>query len=378
MAEKTKRESKPAVPKDSVGVRRNSPRDASTPIGISKRLRNVLLALAFVALVLIFWFAPSVPVTLLGGFAVALALSFPVRWLSMVMPRVLALLVTFLGLAGLVAFALFVLVPTLIEQLIDFAGDLPGFADEARDLVLGLLQPLYDRGLLQGSPDDFLPRLGNDLVSLAQQLSGQVLGSLVGFVSGAFGLALSVFGVLFVAVYLLINVRGIKFTYLKASPKRYRRDVRDLWDAFALSLSRYLSGLAFVMLVQGALSAIALYLLGVPYALLLGAWVALTAVIPYLGSWLGAAPAVILAFTESPTIGIVTAVVFLAIQQLEGNLLTPRIQGEAVNLPSILIFLGIIAGGQLAGLLGVLFAVPALAVLRVLYDFFRARIYVKE
>lgn len=104
----------------------------------------------------------------------------------------------------------------------------------------------------------------------------------------------------------------------------------------------------------------------------------LTAIIPFLGAWLGAIPAVILAFTVSPLTAVVTALLFLAIQQLEGNVLTPRIQGEAVNLPSILIFLGVIAGGEIAGLLGVFFAVPTLAVLRVLFDFFRTRLYTDD
>lgn len=349
-----------------------------TPIGISKRTRNILLVLLLVALLLLMWFAPSVPVTLLGGFAAALVLSFPVRWLSRLMPRGLALLATFLILIGTVVFALFVLVPILIDQLVSFVRELPDFAREFRSLLVSVLQPLSNRGLLQGSPEEFMQRLGQDLVDLGQRLAGQVLGSLIQFISGTFGLALTLFGVLFVAIYLLVNVRGLKAAYLRTAPKRYRRDARQLWDAFAFSLSRYLSGLAFVMLVQGAISAVGLFLLGVPYALLLGAWVSLTAVIPYLGAWLGAVPAVVLGFTVSPTVGILTALLFLIIQQLEGNVLTPRIQGEAVNLPSIVIFVGVIAGGQLAGLLGVLFAVPTLAVLRVLFDFFRVRLYTED
>jgi predicted PurR-regulated permease PerM len=74
-----------------------------------------------------------------------------------------------------------------------------------------------------------------------------------------------------------------------------------------LSFSRYLSGLGLDMLIQGAISAVGLYLLGVPYALLLGTWVALTAVVPYLGAWLGAVPAVIVAFTVSPVTALLTA-----------------------------------------------------------------------
>ena len=107
-----------------------------------------------------------------------------------------------------------------------------------------------------------------------------VLSGLVRFISVTFGIALSLFGVLFVAVYLLAHVRKLKAAYLRAAPKRYRSDARELWDAFAYSLTRYLSGLGLDMFAQGALSAVGLFLLGVPYALLLGTWVALTAVIP--------------------------------------------------------------------------------------------------
>lgn len=351
---------------------------ARTPIRVSRRTRTVLLVLGIVAFVLLMWYAPTVPVTLLGGFALAMVLSFPVRWLSRLMPRGLAILLSFLILFGIATFALLVLVPILIVQLASLVSAAPDIAREARKAALEVLGPLSDLGVLQSTPDEFLGKLGRDLLDLARSSAQQALGGLVRFVSGAFGLVLGLFGVLFVAVYMLVNVRGIKTTYLRVAPKRYRRDASALWDAFAFSLSRYLSGLAFVMFIQGAISAAVLFFLGVPYALLLGAWVSLTAVIPFLGAWLGAIPAVVLAFTVSPLTAVVTALLFLAIQQLEGNVLTPRIQGEAVNLPSILIFLGVIAGGELAGLMGVFFAVPTLAVLRVLFDFFRTRLYTED
>jgi predicted PurR-regulated permease PerM len=349
-----------------------------TPIRISRRTRNVLIALGFAALVLLMWAAPAVPVMLLGGFALAMALSFPVRWLSRLMPRVLAIVATFAILLGICALALRFLVPTLMDQLTSVVSAAPEIAREVRNTPPGVLRPLSKLGLMQGAPDQLMSRLSQDLVNLAQTLAQQVLGGLVHFVSGAFGVVLAIFGVLFVAVYLLANVRRIKATYLRAVPKRYRQDARELWDAFAFSLTRYLSGLALDAFIQGAISAVGLFLLGVPYALLLGVWVTLTAIIPYLGAWLGAIPAVIVAFTVSPTTALLTALLYLVIQQLEGNILQPAIQGKVLNMPSILIFLAVITGGQIAGLLGVIFAVPALAVLKVLFDFFRARLQAED
>jgi predicted PurR-regulated permease PerM len=338
----------------------------------------VLVVLGLVLLALIMWLSPTVPVVLLGGFAVALVLSFPVRWLSHIMPRWLAMLVTFLVLGGAVLLAFLILIPILAVQLVSFVQAVPDIVTNARNTLRHALQPLADYGLLKGTPDEFIGELGNDLLDLARSVGRNVLGGLVGFVSSTISLVLSLFGVLFVAVYLLANVRNIKATYLMAAPKRYRRDAAELWESEGLSLSRYLSGLGLDMVIQGSISTLGLFLLNVPYALLLGTWVAITAIIPYVGAWLGAIPAVLVALTLSPGKAALTALLYLVIQQLEGNVLQPRIQGQALNMPSILIFLGVIAGAEIAGFLGVLFAVPALAVLKVLFDFFRARLYTDD
>jgi predicted PurR-regulated permease PerM len=349
-----------------------------TPIRISRRTRTVLVVLGVLVVGLIMWYSPTVPVILLGGFAVALVLSFPVRWLSHIMPRWLAMVVTFLVLVGLFLLAFLILVPILVVQLVSFVKAAPEIVAGARDTVRNLLQPLTDYGLLKGTPDEFMADLGRDLLDLARSVGKQILGGLIGFVSSTISLVLTLFGVLFVSVYLLANVRKIKLTFLLAAPKRYRRDAAQLWEDEGASLSRYLSGLGLDMVIQGAISTVGLFLLHVPYALLLGTWVSLTAIIPYLGAWLGAIPAVVVALTISPVKAVLTALLYLVIQQLEGNVLQPRIQGQALNMPSILIFLGVIAGAEIAGFLGILFAVPTMAVLKVLFDFFRVRLYTED
>ena len=274
--------------------------------------------------------------------------------------------------------AFLILIPILAVQLVSFVQSAPDIVTGARKTLENLLRPLADYGLLQGTPDEFIKELEGDVLDFAKSVGRSILGGLVGFLSSTISLVLSLFGVLFVAVYLLANVRGIKFTYLMAMPKRYRRDAAELWESEGISLSRYLSGLGLDMVIQGVISTLGLFLLGVPYALLLGTWVSLTAVIPYLGAWLGAIPAVLVALTISPGKAVLTALLYLIIQQVEGNVLQPRIQGQALNMPSILIFLGVIAGAEIAGFLGILFAVPTMAVLKVLFDFLRVRLYTED
>jgi predicted PurR-regulated permease PerM len=350
-----------------------------TPIKISRRVAALLAAGGIGALVLIVYFAPSALYITVGGFALALVLSFPVGALSRFMPRGLAILATYLVLLGLLALAFSVLGPLLVDQLSGLAAATPSIANSADRLARDLLQPLADRDLLSGrSPDEVISDLLDRLSDRARDLAQSLLGGLVGFVSGTVSFGVNLIGALFVSVYLLLDVRRIKAAYLRALPHRYRWDGRELWNAEGASLSKYLGGLAFVVVIQGTLTTVALFLIGVPYAVALGAWVSLTAIIPYLGAFLGAIPGIIVAFFVSPTRGVLAALLYLGIQQLEGNVLTPRIQGQALRVHPIVVLLAIVVGGELGGLVGVIVAVPTLAVLRVFFDFLRARLSVED
>jgi predicted PurR-regulated permease PerM len=127
---------------------------------------------------------------------------------------------------------------------------------------------------------------------------------------------------------------------------------------------------------QGVTSTIILSLLGVPYALLLGIWTTFAAIVPYIGSYIGGLPATIVAFTVSPTVGILTALTYVMINFIDGNLIAPRVQGQAIRVSPLFIFLAVIAGGQIAGIWGALMAVPVLAVARVVFDFLQERVVV--
>jgi predicted PurR-regulated permease PerM len=346
-----------------------------TPIFVSPRVAVVLSVVGVAALAYVLYAATSILVVALGGMALAVVLTFPVRALSHVMPRGPAILLTFLGLLGMVGLALGYLVPLLVQQMSRLIVRTPDIANSANRLLIDAIAFLDRRELVPGSdPEAFGRELVTDLFDRAQNLTENLLRDLIVFIPQVFNFGIILFAVLFVAAYLLVDVRKVKAAYLKTAPKRYRQDARELWDAFGYSLSRYLGGLLFVAAVQGVLAGVALWILDVPFALLLGVWISITAIIPYLGAFLGAIPAVVLAFFQSPTTGVLAVVAYILIQQLEGNFLTPRIQGQVLHVHPILVLLAVIGGGQLAGLAGVIFAVPTLAVLRVFFDFFRARI----
>lgn len=355
----------------------SSLRAVPTPIPISPRTRNLLIGIIVVAVVLVIWAAPMILTISLGGVFLALILSFPVRLLSKVMPRGVAIALTVLAVISLLVLTVLVIIPVLINQLSGLIASIPGFVTGGDRLLRDIIRPFQERGLVSANTDAVIDDLRISVITRASQIAAGLLDDLLGAVASIADIAVKAFGIVFVAIYLLVDTARVKAASLRLVPENYHRDVLVLWEEFGVSLSRYLGGLTISLLAQGVLSGLALWLLGVPYPLLLGAWVSVTAIIPYLGAFLGSIPAIILGFAQSPVTGILTIVLYIAIQQLESNVLTPRIQGQAVRVHPIIILLGVIAASEIDGIRGAIFAVPILAVLRVLLDFLSARIRVQ-
>lgn len=348
-----------------------------TPIYISPRTQLILILAGIALTIVIAYAAPSAVQLLLISATLALVLSFPVRSLSRVMRRGWAIALVMLGVVLLALVILLVVVPYAIIELTRLAVAAPNVVDEVDVLAEEVLDELWRRGLLPLTPDEVLDRFRAGLFDRLEIIVQTLLQAVVNVLAGTLTVLISAFGVLFLTTYFLADVRRFKAFYAFRVPHRYRADALALWDTLADSLSRYLAGLFLSISIQGVAVTLALFIIGVPYAVPLGLWMAVTALIPYLGAFLAAIPAVLIALTISFPMALLTGAVYIVINLVEGNLLTPRIQGSAVRVHPVLIFLAVIAGGQLAGILGVVLAVPALAVLRVLADFFAARLRVR-
>jgi predicted PurR-regulated permease PerM len=147
------------------------------------------------------------------------------------------------------------------------------------------------------------------------------------------------------------------------------------------SLTSYVKGQSLVSLIIGTSAGIGLWLFGVlgwlphgqKYALLFGAFVAITELIPYLGPWLGAIPPLLYALVVNPVSAIWVALLFLAIHQVEGHVVVPNVMGSALRLHPLLVIFGLLAGGEVNGLPGALIALPLLAAARAMWEFFHER-----
>jgi len=349
-----------------------------TPIYISQRMRLILLAAMVVIVVWLFKEAPSVPRLLLIGSTVALILSFPVRLLQHWMPRGLAILIVMGSTVGMAIIGLILIIPFAVREITDFVEQLPDIADTLEDSLREVLWDFRVRGWIEQNPDELIEDAQGNLLDRGQMLTETLLNNALETLTRSFSIAITSFGVIFIATYLLIDIPRFKQKFVFSFSPAYRPDAAQLWSTIGESLSRYLSGLMVSIIIQGAMATIALTVLDVPYALVLGLWMSATAILPYVGAFLGGIPAVLIALTISWQMAAIVAGVYVVINQVEGNLITPKIQGSAVRVHPLLIFISVIGGSQIAGPLGAILAVPTLAVVRVFAEFLWLRLQVPQ
>jgi predicted PurR-regulated permease PerM len=203
--------------------------------------------------------------------------------------------------------------------------------------------------------------------AVAVEQSGTVvLQNMVGTLAEVGGMLLDVVLALVISLYLLIDGPGIGRRSMAAIPPELRPKALFLQDNVSRVLGGYLRGQLTLAAVIGVASGIGMALLGLPYAVVLGVLAGLFELVPMFGPILSAVPAVLVAlFLPFPTV-LWVILFFLVIQQVENNVLAPRISGHAVGLHPLGAMFALLAGFQLAGVLGGLFAVPIAGVVWVL------------
>ena len=285
-------------------------------------------------------------------------------WLTRIgLPRgVSVLLIYVLVILALVGLG-FLLVPPVVIQVQSLVIQAPSFGAQ-------FVRSLND--LQRQFP--FLPPLGPALQNQVKQLGNQAGAifaqalNLVGVALGVFGGLLTVLLTLLITFYLVVDGERVRAYLLSFLPESRLAQARRVSDAMGARMGGWLLGQIVLSTAIGLASAIALLIIGVPNALLLAVVAAVAELIPILGPWLAAVPAVAIAFTQDPLKALFTIIAYVVIQQLESNLLAPRIMGRAVRLHPLAVILALLAGASLFGIVGALVAVPVAAALGVLLD----------
>jgi predicted PurR-regulated permease PerM len=330
---------------------------------VSTYLQYILIAVGAFLLVVFVRQLSGVLLTFLMAAILAYVLNPLVRRLEQLRaPRVVAVVGVFAALILAVVAALLVLiipavgqVQTLIQNPDPLIERMNGLVARARNL------PYVGEQIARLDQKALIEFVQNNAPSAGGALRGAT--GFIGGVFGVFGTLLNLVLMLIVSIYLLLDREKITRAVLGAIPLTVRDHVVDLFHAVERSLVKYLKGQLTLCAIMGIIgAAIAFFVIG-RYALVIGLWVGLTEIIPVIGAFLGAVPAVLIAlFVGGFSKALLVAGLFLISQQLEGNVLVPRIMGGSVGVHPLWVLFATLAGTALYGVIGAIFAVPTVAI----------------
>jgi len=273
-------------------------------------------------------------------------------------PRALAILIIYTLFFGGVGYGLYNGIPLFIKQLRDLAESLPALVETYREWTT----QIHDE--TSTWPKDVHERV-EALLNQAERSIGNLVTMVINIVKGIVNYGILLALIPFIVFYMLKDIDQIKKAVWYLTPPRWRpRGMAFLKDVDE-SLGNYIRGQLFVCLIIGTVATIALWFAGMEYPLLLGILIGATNIIPYFGPIIGAIPAVILAATVSVKMIIIVVAIIFVLQFIEGNLLSPLIVGKSLHMHPLVIMFSLFLGGEVGGIVGLILAVPVIAVLKV-------------
>ncbi|KZZ83404.1 MULTISPECIES: AI-2E family transporter [Bacillaceae] len=278
-------------------------------------------------------------------------------------PRTLAILIIYLIFIGLIVMLGAIAGPLLSQQVTDLFNSFPDYVTELTQFIQNLSQSTWFKWIMT---QDYvsIEKIEQSLTNFASQLPQNLTASITAVLGVVTNITLAIVTVPFILFFMLKDGHKFPVQAVRVLPNTYRHEgikiFHDLYD----TLAAYIQGQLLVSIFVGTGCFIGFSIIGLDYALILGIVVSISNIIPYLGPFLGATPAVVIGLLDSPTKGLLAGLVVLVVQQIDGNLLSPLIIGKRINTHPLTIILLLIGAGSFGGIIGMILAVPTYAVLK--------------
>lgn len=297
--------------------------------------------------------------------------------------RALAYLVTLVLVTGIIVLALVVVIPELGNTVMMLVKQIPVALAQMQVWLNRLSEqwPALEPAIAELNID--WASISETAVDFVQSIASSLLSSGVGFFSGvANGLVTFVIAFTF-SIYLLLQKEKLtsqaKQIMYALFPDKVTERVIKVARLSNQIFSSFLSGQCLEAVILGALFVVAMTIFRMPYAMLIGIVIAITALIPMIGAFVGCVIGILLIVMVNPIQAVWFLVLFLVLQQLEGNLIYPHVVGGSIGLPSIWVLAAVTIGGNMFGIVGILLFIPLCSVLYTLFrEFIKERLHKKN
>ena len=302
------------------------------------------------------------------GFIIAWLFDPLVDWFQKKkIPRIIGCIIVYLLILGGLFLLLYLLIPTLIDQIKDFVGTIPDLLKNFKDIIDKLFQTFKNTTNINVNSikKEIYEAIENFGLTLTTSIPTALLNASKSIVSGAVSFILG----LMIGFYMLFDFDKLNKKITNLVPKSWRKHYKELGTRLNNSLRSYVQGLLAIMALVFITQSIGLTLVGLKAPLIFALFCALTDVIPYFGPYIGAIPAVLVAFTISPITGICCIIAIVIVQLLENNFYQPLIMGHTMKLHPVTIMIGLLIFQHFFGIIGMIVATPVIAALKVIFKF---------
>lgn len=320
---------------------------------------TLLRVVSCILLLFLLYLIRDVLMILFISLILASAVDAPVDWLEKrKIPRVVGILSLYVVLFSILALLFVLFVPILTEQTQQFITTFPYYWN-------GFISSFEYLKVHYGFSGEAIETFRKFTVGLASQGGNGLFSFLSGILGGIFSSML----ILVLTFYMVVEEDAVKKTLRFLAPQRYQTSLTKLLYQMQRKIGTWLWGQILLSLIVGVLSYIGLVALEMPYAFVLSIIVAIAELIPYIGPILASIPAIILAFTISPLLALSVIILYIVIQQLENNILVPKVMEKTVGLNPIVSLAAVLIGARLGGIIGAFLALPVATAFSVIMDF---------
>lgn len=333
-----------------------------------KVLGTIALAFYLLGAVLNFFGAIRVTGILVVGAAFLAYLIYPlVRRLNTSLPLIWSLVIVYLFVAAVGVLTVGLLAPALGADIQNFAKSIPDLVARLQHELANPTNPLIRRLPLEQRA--YIANLPLQMGAIVQTYGLDTLTKTLAVVLSAISVAAAAIVIPVLTAYLLLDATNLRRHFIGLFPPKLHPKVDALIDDLDGAVGGFIRGQLIDGAIAGGMIFILLLFMHVPYALLIAVMAGLLNFIPYAGAVIGFIPSVILALAyNGPTNALIVGIGFAVIQQIDGNLVAPRVLKDNVGLSPVYIIVAILIGSELFGIIGTFLAVPVAAMLRVLRE----------
>ena len=291
---------------------------------------------------------------------------------NQVIRRTVSIIISVLILAGMITIVCFNVIPGIVDSVKQIAARVPhaldttgAFLEKNFGISKDLIDTVQNFKIDEDIVNDMFGLIENESVMGAIKASGNVVGSVLSVFAKFFIGLFFAFYILAKKEAILVWIRRFMESYF---PDNVAAELEKIGHIIYETYASFISGQCLDAIILGGLVAFSMGVAGMPYPVLIGVIVAVTALVPVVGAFFGGAVGAILLVMESPVQALTFIVMFLILQQVDNRLIYPHVVGNAIGIPSILIFAAIIIGGEFNGVIGMFLGIPFTAVIYTLIE----------